>query len=191
MNGIEAHPLCWPTGWPRRNRTTRSRFNATFAVARDCLFNEIRLMNGSSPILSTNVELRRDGLPYATRREPEDSAVAVYFTYKKKQLVFASDRWDKVQDNIQAIRKTIEALRGIERWGASDMMERAFTGFVALPDHSNRTWWQVLGVTEDAHPREVRTAYKRKCVEVHPDKPNGNKEMFQDVQNAYNQYQQQ
>jgi hypothetical protein len=48
-------------------------------------------------------------------------------------MCFACDRWDSVADNVQAIRKTIEALRGIERWGTGDMVQRAFAGFVALP----------------------------------------------------------
>ena len=75
----EAHPLAWPEGRPRTKRPQRSRFDVGFANARDELFDEIRRLGGSVPVLSTNVELRRDGLPYASRPEPDDSGAAVYF----------------------------------------------------------------------------------------------------------------
>lgn len=186
--GIEAYPLCWPEGWSRSSHQIQSKFKTTFAIARDCLFDEIRRMGGANPVLSTNVELRLDGIPYASRKAPEDCGVAVYFEYKKKPLVFASDKWNTVADNIQAIRKTIEALRGIERWGASDMMERAFTGFAALPDFSSRTWYQVLGVFESASLGEVKSAYSRLRMKHHPDKPTGDKEEFIAVQEAWKEY---
>lgn len=48
-------------------------------------------------------------------------------------MCFACEKWQDVYGNIYAIGKTIEALRGIERWGTGDMVEQAFTGFVALP----------------------------------------------------------
>jgi hypothetical protein len=72
------------------------------------------------------VQLRQDGLPYANRRAPSDTGAAVYFSYKGRQMCFACDKWQDVYDNIYAISKTIEALRGIERWGAGDMVEQAF-----------------------------------------------------------------
>ena len=70
----------------------------------------------------------------------------------------------QIQDNIHAIRRTIEALRGIACWGTGDMMEHAFTGFEALPApgaHAKRPWWQVLGVNQHATPEEIKTAYRR------------------------------
>src|SRR5262245_54177038 len=68
---------------------------------------------------------------------------AVYFTHKGRQMCFACDRWDKMEDNLHAVSKTIEALRGIERWGTGEMVQQAFTGFVALPGNSP---WEVLGL---------------------------------------------
>ena len=93
-------------------------------------------MGGSGVILSTNIPLRNDGLPYANSREPNDPGVAVYFQHKKREMCFACDAFKTVRENAYSIGKTIEALRGIERWGASDMMERAFRGFAALTSGS-------------------------------------------------------
>lgn len=161
---VERFPLHWPGGWPRTRTPQRSRFDVSFVSARYGLFDEIGRMGGRYIVLSTNIELRKDGLPYANQPEPRDSGVAVYFERKGKQMVFACDRWDRVKDNMRAIQKTIEAMRGIERWGASDLLERAFSAFQALPPPGQikRTWREVLGFPPDATPRreDIERAYR-------------------------------
>ena len=138
--------------------------------ARDHLMNEIRLLGGRSPVLSSNLRLRQDELPYANQREPEDPGVAVYFTYKGKQHCFACDDWNRVRDNVRAIGKTIEALRGIERWGTGDMLERAFQGFEALPNPQQ--WWHVMGFESFNHltPEIVEDRYRELSMQRHPDR---------------------
>ena len=166
-NGIEAFPLCWPDGWKRTAYKDDSRFRTEFTKARDFLFAEIGRMGGTKIILSTNLPLRRDGLPYANQPNPSDSGAAVYFTYKGKSMVFACDRFRKVGDNIYAIGLTIEALRGIERWGASDMMERAFSGFKALS--AGKSWFDVLRCAPDAPKEEIERCYRILARQRHPD----------------------
>ena len=78
------------------------------------------------------IRLRLDGLPYSNQTPPADKGVAVYFTHKKQAMCFACDRWDRVQDNIYAIAMTIQALRGIERWGSGSMVEQAFLSVSTL-----------------------------------------------------------
>lgn len=129
-------------------------------------------MDGKLPVISTNLEVRGDGLPYSRQRPITDHGVAVYFTRKGHQMVFACDRWDRIEHNMRAITKTIEAMRGIERWGSSDLMERAFAGFEALP--APDPWWRVLGL---AHPNPTRSeiviAYRKASQSAHPDRPGG------------------
>lgn len=141
------------------------------------MFNEVRLLGGRSMVLSTNVPLKQDGKPYANYPRIDDPAVAVYFAYKDKQMCFACDRWTKVEDNIQAVRKTIEALRGIARWGTGDMLQAAFTGFAALPPPivagMKREWWVVLGVPPNAAPAVIAAAYRRLASKHHPDREGG------------------
>lgn len=167
MEGIEAYPLHWPQGWPRARYTQTARFEASFAKARDGLFNEIKLLGGTHIVLSSNIPLRRDGIPYANQPQPADKGVAVYFLRRGRSMVFACDRWNKVEDNIRAIEKTIEAIRGIERWGASEMMERAFTAFEALP--APKSCWDILGLKPGASAADISAAYRSKARTAHPD----------------------
>jgi len=183
----EAYPLHWPDGWPKSRYREDSRFKTTFGKARDNLFKEIRMLGGTLPVLSTNVELRNDGLPYANRLPSGSPGASVYFSMKKNQMCFACDKYYRVQENIQAIRKTIEALRGIERWGASDMMERAFSGFAQLSDLSNSPWWQVLGVDKDDMHEAIKRAYQYARSSNHPDN-GGDSNEFDRVQKAWKQY---
>jgi hypothetical protein len=183
---MEAYPLHWPVGWPRTRQPLRSQFKHTGHVTTLALFAEIKRLGGRLPVLSTNVRLRQDGLPYANDKAPDDKGVAVYFQYKGNSMAFACDKWDKVADNIQSIRKTIEALRGIERWGASDMMERAFQGFQALPAPGAETPWDVLGVPPKSSPDVCREARNRLARRFHPDNGSeANADMMAKVNRAF------
>lgn len=171
----EAYPLAWPAGQPRTPVHARrwSSFKSTQDKAQKALIAEIGRLGGRNVVLSTNIQLRRDGLPYAGQKEPVDSGVAVYFELKGRQQCFACDRWLKVWENIVAIMKTIEALRGIERWGSGDMVERAFTGFIAPPPPMvtpvSRSWWDVLEVRPDSSCDVIESSYKRLIRDHHPD----------------------
>lgn len=176
---MEAYPLYWPEGWSRTRHREPSRFKTGFGAARNLLFAEMNRMGAAKIILSTNVPLRNDGLPRANMKpDGGDSGVAVYFQRKGKPMVFACDKYYEACDNIYAIAKTIDAMRGIERWGASDMMERAFMGFKALnSDNAGDSWWSILGCDASSGPDEIDAAYKRKVREVHPDLGGSNEAM--------------
>lgn len=188
---ISAYPLCWPPGRPRTRWPTKSNFETTFAVARDELVAEVKRLGGRKLILSTNVALRQDGLPLAAQRKPTDTGVAAYFERNGKRVCFACDRWDQVQDNMRAIVKTIDAIRGIARWGTGDMLEAAFTGFTALPPPTNvvaaGNWWTVLGVSRHEATQAVDIAYRIKRSETHPDR-GGSSLAFQAVQQAWDEF---
>jgi hypothetical protein len=190
---IEAYPLYWPPGRPRTAAYSResARFDTTLARARDEVIRQVELLRGryvrSDIIISTNLQLRRDGFPLASQRQPDDVGVAVYFTYKKQQVCFACDRWRKIEDNMQAIAKTIDALRGVARWGTGDMMEAAFKGFTALPSPTSAEWWDVLEVRRDASRDVVEANYRRLRSQHHPDR-GGDAAKFDAVVRAYNDF---
>lgn len=189
-NHVEAYPLAWPAGRPRKKYRINAAFQSSFANARDHLMNEIRLLGGTQPILSSNLQLRLDGLPYASQKAPDDPAIAVYFTYKGRQHCFACDEWQRVEDNVRAIGKTIEALRGISRWGTGDMMERAFQGFEALPSPASEPWWSILGFysEQDAATGSPETRAKRLMQKYHPDMPDGDEWRFKQIVKARDEF---
>lgn len=178
----EAWPLAWPAGIERTKNPQQSRFDSSFVQSRDGIFEEVRRIGGRYPVLSTNIELKRDGRPYANQPEPRDAGVACYFERKGKQMVFACDRWNRVKDNMRAIQKTIEAIRGIERWGASEMLERAFSAFEALPPpqaNRERGWREILGIHPTAHvgKEEINHFYREAAQKAHPDMGGSNEAM--------------
>ena len=183
----EAFPLHWPDHRPRTKYRESSRFRiGSFAVVRDKLFHELELLGAKSVVLSTNIPLRQDGLPYANFKTPTDPGVAVYFLYKKKQMCFACDRWEKIEENIQAIHHTINALRGISRWGSGDMLEAAFTGFQAIAAPSERKWWDILQVRQDTPIEIIEGNYKTLARQRHPDN-GGSHDAMSELNLAINQ----
>jgi hypothetical protein len=121
-------------------------------------------------VLSTNLPLRLDGLPRSDARAPADPGAAVYWSERgrKQPRCMAIDRYDRVQDNLAAIAATLEAMRAIERHGGAEILDRAFTGFTALPAPEQP--FQVLGVGANASREEVERAYRLLASEHHPDK---------------------
>lgn len=172
-----AFPLTWPAGWPRARARGQAKFSqkgndgwaksVTVATARERLQREVDLLGAKDCILSTNVELRLDGQPRSDRGDPADHGVALYFKLKGRDTVLACDRWFRVADNIVAIAKHIEAIRGMDRWGVGTV-EQVFTGYQALP--APEQWWTVLGVNSTANVEQIETAWRSKIANCHPDR---------------------
>lgn len=169
----DAYPLQWPMGWPRTpsHRRQPSKFKpGSMANETQELIWELQRLGARRMVLSTNIELRQDGLPYSNRRRPDDPGVAVYFTYEKRQQCIPCDRWATVEENLRAVWKSIEALRSLERWGAKSFVDAAFTGFAALPaPGAARAWWEVLGVSQHATVDQINAAWREKAKQAHSD----------------------
>lgn len=166
----EAYPLQWPIGKPRTTNPKKSAFGTTQQKAQMGLMRELKLLGAGNIVLSSNMDLRGDGLPYANQAQPSDTGVAVYFTYRDNQLSFCCDRWCVVRDNVQAIMHTISALRGIARWGTGDMVAAAFTGFAALPPpKKEKHWAAILDIGSTFSIEEIEMQYKKLSWVHHPD----------------------
>lgn len=171
----ESYPLCWPPGRPRTANPQRSRFKAhvshTLATVRNRLMNQLRQLGATDVVLSTNLRLRLDGWPLSGQAQPSDAGVAVYFRYKGRETCFACDQWRKVEENIRAIDLTIEALRGIARWGTGDMVDAAFSGFQALPAYTPPApWRETLGLAAGCTLEQAEEAYRQLAGKHHPDR---------------------
>lgn len=204
---IPAYPLQWPAGWKRTpagardrarfGRQTQSSYGSwktraslTVAEAVSRVREELQRMgiDDNDLVISTNLALRLDGLPRSGQAEPADPGAAVYWTdphaHAAAPRCMAIDRYDRIADNLAAIAATLDAMRAIERHGGAEILNRAFTGFVALPDPSSVAWWIVLGVDRDAARDDVEAAYRHLRSQTHPDR-GGDPEQFQRVQRAY------
>lgn len=186
----QAYPLQWPIGRKRSPMPVPGVFkNCNHDRCIRELVAELERLGAENVVVSTNQPIRADGMPYAAKRIISDPGVAVYFTRNDKPLSFACDQYDTIPKNMRGITKTIEAMRGIERWGSKQMMEQAFTGFEALPHLATEHWTEVFNLPGDAPCALVEKQYKVMRSETHPDKPSGNATQFDRVQKAWDQYQ--
>lgn len=196
---VSAYPLQWPEGWPRtpahRQQDSKHRFKRTgrnqpfwtFAEARNELGNELDRMGARNVVLSSNYELRLDGLPRGNGPVPSDRGVAVYFTLKGVQKVMACDMHVRAEENMRSIALALDAMRALERHGGGIMMERAFEGFTALPaPGTRRPWRQVLGLNDGiAVTREtIDYAYRELAKKRHPDAPSGSHDQMSELNAA-------
>ena len=169
---IEAFPLYWPAGVPRTTVRSRARFKTgqRFAFIRDRLLHEVQLLGAANVVLSTNIPVRNDGLPYASQGKMlADPGVAVYFKLKGASRVLACDKWASAAENMAAIAGHIEAIRAVDRYGVGTL-EQAFAGYQALPAQAS-PWWTVLEF--DQRPvslRVVEDRYTELAKVHHPDR---------------------
>jgi hypothetical protein len=207
---ITAYPLAWPTGWKRTHPSQRehAKFNkkvklhgSNWAMAEDLtiaegtarVLAELQRMGlqRDDVVISTNLVLRLDGLPRSDQKAPEDPGVAVYWDDYGSHKVMAIDRYHRVADNLAAVAATLDAMRAIERHGGAAILDRAFTGFMALPappkEPAARHWRDVLGVPNTVQTEQtLKDAYRRAASAAHPDK-GGTSEAMAAVNAAYAQ----
>jgi hypothetical protein len=188
-----AYPLYWPEGWKRTPqwKRDRSRFgrHLTIYVASQDVLEELRRLGASQTVLSTNLRVRSDGIPYSGQKIPADTGVAVWFKLGGEQRVLACDRWLRIEENLRAIALHIQALRGMDRWGVGNVAQ-AFAGFTALPERAGGlAWWEVLGY--DPEPEnlraitaaEIEERFRKLALVHHPDR-GGNAEKWHELQEA-------
>lgn len=187
-----AFPLSWPVAKPRYTKPRgRSNFHGhgppsehgyrpkrglTVAEASERLQRELTLLPAFDVVVSSNVPLRRDGLPRSDTSNPLDPGVAVYFTLGKRRsaggdpVVLACDRFSHPADNLAAVAAHVAASRAIERYGVGRLRE-LFRGFTALPEHATAIapddWRAVLGNPQTLD--EAEASYRERMKVAHPD----------------------
>jgi hypothetical protein len=193
---ISAFPLQWPLGWKRTDswqrrganfgHARRQNRNGSYTPFRALTLHEaiervrgelIRMaIDPQEVVISTNVRLRLDGTPRSGEPQPADPGAAVYWREQfqgNRPMVMAIDQYDRIEDNLAAVAATIEAMRAIERHGGAVILERAFTGFLALPAPGGQRPWRAVfdfGESELVTQRDVRARYRYLASERHSDK---------------------
>ena len=201
------YPLAWPPGWRRtpdyqRVRARFSRFKNALSVydGINRVMRELQqfgVLEGDS-IISTNIPTRLDGLPRSSLPEPADPGVCVYWKpgheLDKPMKCMAIDIYDRVADNLGAVAATLGAMRAIERHGGAQILERAFSGFDALPPPGGGswTWREALGFNPRAKVTlaQVERSYRTLRSAAHPDRAGGSTDKFDRIQRAWEMAQQ-
>lgn len=178
-----AYPLHWPASFSRTKTREKGKFNTTLTGALNNVSASLRLFASDSGkkleslVISSNVTL---GI-----QNPDDSGVAIWFTWDGMSVCIAVDRYLRVEANLQAIHHIIEARRTELRHGTLALVRATFSGFLALPTPQGGEWWQVLGVKQDASPEQIKTAYRKLSSKHHPDKEGGDTTMQAKINAAY------
>lgn len=188
----QRYPLHWPDGQPRTPAHLRERsiYKVTQDRAQRDLIRELELMGAKDVVLSTNLRLRNDGLPYANQKRPDDPGVAIYWTTASGTKVgFGCDRFTRIRCNMRALGLTVAALRAIDRAGCTDVLEGAYRGWAQLPATTRaytRPWHVVLGFDPDATPQRLalRARYRDLARKRHPDH-GGSNEQMSELTDAY------
>jgi hypothetical protein len=191
------YPLTWPSGWKRTPSAQRksakfskrihkssgsgetykswsNKGEVTIAEGTQRVLEQLRALGvrDGDAIISTDLKVRLDGLPYSGQREPENPGVAVYWKRGKEtqHKAMAIDQYTRIADNLAAIAATLDAIRAIERHGGAIIMEKAFLGFQCLP--APNTWRSVMDIPDDHATTidRVTAIYRRLANVRHPDK---------------------
>lgn len=187
---LAAFPLQWPDGWPRYRGTRKSGLfyvgtgtdgrgqrgsrDISMADAMKRVHVELERLGVNvfdDCVISTNLRTNLQGLPRSDQGEPADPGAAIYWQKNGQPMrVMAIDIYQRTRDNVAAVAATLEALRKIERHGGAQILDRAFTGFTALPKPSGPSWWEVLKLDRATCTREaVLIRHKALARERHPD----------------------
>ena len=170
-------PLKWPAGKPATpsHKRQHSRFDATIASSRDELLRELKLLGATHVVISSNVRTYERGgkeLMYSDQTAAKDApGVAVYYQWDGASYCMACDKWKTVAENLQALNKSINAIRGLDRWGTGDMVKAAFSGFKELPTGRKpvRSCWEILNISVTPNAQKIKEAYRVLAKKYHPD----------------------
>lgn len=187
----QPYPLQWPSRLARTIPTERkwSQFGgrdrgslSPYATGQEVI-DELARLGATAMMITSHLPSNSvHGVPMAEAQRVADPGIAVWFEYRRLERVLACDRWLKPAENLRAIAKSIEAMRGLDRWGVADVLENVFTGFAAaLPPGApvKRDWREVLGVAglvEQLEQMEtddlvavVKARHRKAIAEAHPD----------------------
>lgn len=177
----DRHPMRYPLDWPPEQPRTPAGnvqwgpYKVTQDKAQRELMHELELLGATDVVISTNLRVRSDGLPYASQRTPDDPGVAVYWTRDGQDYCVACDGYRDIRSNMRACGLAVHHLRRLEQ-AAPAFAERAFSGFARLPASAgpdgSRPWRDVLGFSDTYTPsrEQILQHFKSRAREAHPDR---------------------
>lgn len=159
------------------------RFDTGLTKARDMLTHEVAVMGGPNLVIRSNARTNRYGVSLSRQTRIEDTGGRLPRPQRAPSL-HSLRSLGPAGGQRQRDRAGDRALRGLERWGAKQMVDQAFRGFAALPTGGAPAWWEVLEVSRTATRSEVEAAYRQQVRQLHPD-AGGDQDQFLMVKAAY------
>lgn len=184
-----------------------SPFDSSFDQTLRLLEDELWYLDGENVVIEIDVapaDIRIDGKQRANAK-PVSPAVRLVFDSIHGQLSYATDRFvrnfkgprEDWKHNLRAIALGLEALRKVDRYGIGQSGEQ-YTGYAALPAGSGgialggMTASEALTVLREfsgmraLHNQadEMRKAYRIARGQVHPDRFDGAREMWDRLEQA-------
>jgi hypothetical protein len=167
---------------PETKHRERSPFSATWQSTLDMLARELSHLGVKMAVIQIDVpegELRRDGMPLKDAKAGHPGVV-ISFESRFGPLRYAADTYRHWQVNVRAIALSLEALRAVDRWGATKRGEQ-YRGWTAIAapapmfasaDEAYR-WMRkyaadelVIVVEGNLTPRKL---YRAMAMKMHPD----------------------
>ena len=182
---------------PEKCGMVRSDFSSKYSQTLDLLEAELRHLRAKEVTVQAGYrQVRNDGWPYSAAK-PEHPAVALQYSTANSRFVFRAFRYTRFEDNLRAIAKTLESLRGIDRWGVVEgqqysgfkqieaptaegkMTREAAAAWLAF--FSNVSSEELLG-----SPGKLDQAFREARIKLHPDRQeSGSHEALVKTQLAY------
>lgn len=171
--------------WPhedtpgRRSAPFRMTFDQSLALVR----REVDHLGGDVdvPFVLRMVceprHVRKDGMLRNDAWIGHPGVILSVRTWDAQQLEFATDRYEAWRDNVHAIGLSLEALRGVDRWGVTHGAQ--YSGFKALPagttgfgSAADAELWMADALRRYDLPRNVSNsnAWRALAAHLHPDK---------------------
>lgn len=203
MSAYTVRPLSDRTWLRPDDRRTATRFSSTWIETEHLLIDEVERLNGRNLVVEVDIreqDLRRDGTIRANAREAASPAVVIAFEATHGPMLFRCDTFHAPyrdqgpdwQHNVRAVALTLQALRAVDRYGATDTGQQ-YQGFKAIgggtpmpaaPERmSSSAAAELIRSYGPAGEVSLESAYRRALRATHPDM-GGQRDDFERVQAA-------
>jgi hypothetical protein len=204
-------PISDRTWFNPRARET-SRFTASWSSTLELLDREYQALDGKNLVIEVDVPERGIRVDGRLRADAKASSPAVVVAFESKHgpLLYRCDRYGELpwnpkmrdlwQHNLRSIALTLESLRAVDRYGATETGQQ-YAGFKALPagtampaSHMTEDEaWSILGSYQTEPISMFRTygtqvdrerALRAARAANHPDRRGGDRKLWDKVEQA-------
>lgn len=208
--GMTLRPLtAWPTEFTHERK--RSRFESSLSDTIALLDRELRLLDPDDRCYPESVlqlaleerDFRIDGMPRANATPRHPGVILNIEPRNRPALSFPCDTFTHWHDNLRAIALTLEALRKVDRYGVTQTGQqyRGWHAIEAKPsvdattaacvvlariawpnenDERQANWAHKIATD----PEIGRNTYRQAKAKAHPDRHNGDRALWEQVEGA-------